>query len=142
MTIGTGSVIYGGCEIRMPQKISVGAYSSIGHRCVLDGRSGLTIGSSVNISTEVMIWTLQHDYNDPKFTLEGGEVKVGDYAWLSARSIILPGVSIGRGAVVAAGAVVTKDVAAHTVVGGIPAKKIGERNPDLDYRCNSGIWFA
>ena len=80
-----------------------------------------------------MIYTLQHDYNTLDFSTSGGEVIIEDYVWISARSIILPGLTIGRGAVVAAGAVVTKNVPAFTVVGGVPATKIGDRRKDLDY---------
>jgi len=63
----------------------------------------------------------------------GAPVEIGDYAWVCSRSIILPGVKVGEGAVVACGAVVTKDVEPYTVVGGIPAKKIADRNKNLEY---------
>jgi len=140
--IGEGTVIYGGCELRSPRRIRIGAHSSIGHDCVLDGRMGLDIGESVNLSSQVMIWTLQHDYRDADFGCSGGPVRVGRRAWLSARSIILPGVTIGEGAVVAAGAVVTRDVGAFRVVGGIPAKEIAERPRDLRYELGGCMWFA
>ena len=95
---------------------------------------GLRIGKNVTLGTEVMIWTLQHDYNDPKFGVKGGAVVIGDYAWLGSRSILLPGVKLGEGAVVAAGAVVTKNVDPFTVVGGVPAKVISKRAvQDLNY---------
>lgn len=60
-------------------------------------------------------------------------VQIGDYAWISRRAVILPGVTIGEGAVVAAGAVVTKNVAPYTVVGGVPAKFVAERPRGLTY---------
>jgi acetyltransferase-like isoleucine patch superfamily enzyme len=130
---GKNSVIYNGFEIRKPKGITIGNSTLIGHRACLDGRNGLTIGNNVNVSAHVMIWTMQHDYNDKDFAASGGPVVIEDYAWLSSRSIILPGVHIGKGAVVAAGAVVTKDVEDYTIVGGVPAKKIGERSKDLRY---------
>ena len=68
-----------------------------------------------------------------KVWLITGLVKIEDYAWICSRAIILPNVTIGKGAVVASGAVVTKNVDAYTVVGGIPAKKIADRNTDLEY---------
>ncbi|MBL9138406.1 MAG: acyltransferase [Verrucomicrobiales bacterium] len=139
LQLGARSVIYGGCEIRAPRGIRIGTGSSIGHRCILDGRSGLTIGDNVNLSTEAWIWTLQHDKDSPTFACEGGPVVIEDYAWLGGRTIVLPGVRVGRGAVVASGAVVTKDVPAFTVVGGIPARKIGERPSHLDYSCGPGL---
>jgi acetyltransferase-like isoleucine patch superfamily enzyme len=132
------AIIYGGFHIREPSKISIGKGTIIGHGTTLDGRNGIIIGENVNFSSEVMVWTMQHDYNHPSFPPVGGEVVIHDYAWISVRAIILPNVTIGEGAVVAAGAVVTKDVEPYTVVGGIPAKKIALRNKDLDYTPASG----
>ena len=133
MKIGKHVGLYTQFEIRKPSGIQIGDGSVIGNRCLLDGRRNLVIGKKVNISPEVMIWTLHHDYNDPSFKETGDKVIIHDYVWLCSRCIILPGVTIGEGAVVASGAVVTKDVEAYTVVGGIPAKKIAERTKGLDY---------
>ena len=94
---------------------------------------GLYIGENVNISSDVKFYTLQHDYNSSDFKAVGAQVIVEDYVWVSVRAIILPGVTIGKGAVIAAGAVVTKDVEPYSIMGGIPAKKIGERNKELNY---------
>lgn len=127
------AILYGTFHIRKPSKISIDEGTVIGHGVTLDGRNGITIGKNVNFSSEVMVWTMQHDYNDPGFGASGGPVIIHDYVWVSARAIILPNVTIGEGVVVAAGAVVTKDVESYTIVGGIPAKKIGERNRSLDY---------
>ena len=90
--MGRTTVIYGGAEIRAPEKVTIGEHTIIGHHAILDGRSGLTIGSNVNLSTGVWIWTLQHDPQSPKFVLSGAPVVVEDYAWLSCRTVILPGV--------------------------------------------------
>ena len=141
MKIGERSIIYMGLETREPKRVSIGKDTSIGHNCILDGRKGLMIGDHVNLSSEVMIWTLQHDMNDSGFKAVGGAVEIGDYAWVSARVIILPGRKIGKGAVVAAGSVVTKDVEDYAIVGGVPAKKIGERNRDLDYKVCGRSFF-
>ena len=141
LKLGENSVVYGSSHLREPHKIIIGNHSSIGDSCVLDGRSGLTIGNSVNISTGAWIWTLQHDPNDPNLTATGAPVVIEDYAWISSRTTILPGVTIGKGALVAAGAVVTKSVEPYTIVGGVPAKKIGDRNKDLNYRLNSCVSF-
>lgn len=131
--VGSGTVLYGGFEIRSPRRLEIGAQSVIGHRAVLDARGGLTVGRRVNLSSEVMIWTAQHDYRDPQFAAVFKPVRIGDYAWLGPRCIVLPGVTIGEGAVVAAGAVVTKDVAPYAVVGGVPARPIAERPQGLEY---------
>jgi acetyltransferase-like isoleucine patch superfamily enzyme len=141
LTIGQSSVIYNSCHLRAPEKIQIGTYTSIGDQCVLDGRGGLTIGNSVNFSTSAWVWTAQHDLNDREFAGVSAPVVIEDYAWISSRATILPGVTIGRGAVVAAGAVVTKSVAPFEIVGGVPAKKIGDRNQDLDYKLSSCIAF-
>ena len=125
--------IYGRFHIRKPSNIRIGDGTIIGHKVTFDGRLGLNIGKNVNISSEVMIWTMQHDYNDPSFGFSGGKVTVEDYVWIATRVLILPGVKIGKGAVVAAGSVVTKDVEPLTVVAGNPAKVIGKRNSQLDY---------
>lgn len=127
------AILYGAFHIRSPSKISIDEGTVIGHGVTLDGRNGISIGKHVNFSTDVMIWTMQHNYNDSSFGAVGGPVVVEDYAWISVRAIILPNVTIGKGAVIAAGAVVTKDVAPYTVVGGIPAKRIGSRNSELNY---------
>ena len=143
MKIGKGSVIFMGTEIRAPWKIIIGDGTTIGHNCVLDGRGELEIGNNVNLSSDVMIWTQEHDMNSPNFVITSGKVKVEDYAWLSCRVIVLPGVTIGRGAVVAAGAVVTKSVEPFTIVAGVPAKQVGIRSRDLHYTCGrGGLWLV
>ncbi|SMG01311.1 acyltransferase [Burkholderia singularis] len=120
---------------------------SIGDNCVLnreiylDGRTGIVIGDNVNVSFQTCILSLHHDHNDPNFSSIGGIVTIQDHAWIGARAIILPGVTVGRGAVVAAGAVVARDVPEFAVVGGVPAKIIGERNPDIQYLTKFSPFF-
>lgn len=135
MKIGKNVVIYGGFEIRFPWKIEIGDGTIIGDECKLDGRNGLRIGKNVNFSTGAWIWTEQHDLNDPMFASNdsGGPVEIGDRAWISSRSVVLPNCTIGEGAVIAAGGIVTKSVPAFTIVGGVPAKIIGQRNRNLKY---------
>ncbi|WP_418409957.1 acyltransferase [Alistipes sp.] len=114
--------------------LEIGKGSSIGFKCHLDCRRGIKIGRNVCLASEVMIWTLHHDYNDIHFIAKGAPVIIKDYVWLCARAIVLPGITIGEGAIVAAGAVVCKDVEPWTVVGGVPAKKIGVRDrKEYDY---------
>ncbi len=117
-----------------PEHITIGPWCTIGDTAFLDGRSGLTIGSSLNLGSHVTIYTRQHDVDSPDFAEVGAPVLIGDHAWISSHAIILPGVTIGEGAVVAAGAVVTKDVAPFTVVGGNPARYIKDRSRNLTYR--------
>ena len=134
MDIAKGAVMMGNFRLRRPSRIQIGKGTVVGERVELDGRASLFIGNHVNISSEVMIYTLQHDYKLPGFENAGAPVIVEDYVWLSTRSILLPGIRIGKGAIVAAGSVVTKDVPAFAVVAGIPAKQIGTRPENvLDY---------
>ena len=134
MRVSRTAVIYGGAEIRSPSRIVIGEHTVIGHGAILDGRFGLCIGSNVNLSTGVWIWTAQHDPQSPEFKSRGAPVVIGDYAWLSSRCTILPGICVGEGAVVAAGAVVAEDVPPYTIVGGVPARAIGHRTRDLRYQ--------
>ena len=133
MKIGKNTVIYGWSELRSPWLISIGDNSIIGDEAKLDGRYGIKIGSNVNFSTGVWIWTEQHDVNDPYFSGERGTVEIDDRCWISCRVTILPNVHIENGCVMAAGAVVTKDCNEYGVYGGVPAKRIAERNRNLLY---------
>lgn len=137
--IGKKVGIYRGFEVRSPWKLHIGNDTIIGHKALLDARMGLIIGNNVNLSNEVMIWTLHHDYNSPDFAQTGKRVVIEDYSWVCSRAIILPGVVIGEGAVVAAGAVVTANVQPYTVVGGVPAKQIAIRNRNLKYKLGNAI---
>jgi maltose O-acetyltransferase len=94
---------------------------------------GLKIGKNAVLGYECIIWTLNHDYNDIYFCGKGAPVEIGANSWICSRSIIMPGIKIGEGAVVASGAVVTHDVAPYTIVGGVPAKVIGTRQMN-DYK--------
>jgi len=141
MKIGSKSYVYRGAMIRWPWKIEIGNNTIIGDHAILDGLYQLKIGNNVNLSTGVWIWTAQHDKNSPYFDIVGGPVVIEDYVWISCRTVILPNVTIGKGAVVCAGAVVTKDVTPFTVVAGVPAKEIGIRNDNLQYNLGGSISF-
>ena len=140
--IGKGSTIHTKARFYDPKNITVGQDSVIGEGADLDGRDLLTIGSHVDIASEVMIYNSEHDVNDENFTANNDKVIIEDYVFIGPRAIILAGVTIGRGAIVGAGAVVTKDVPSYAIVGGVPAKIIGERrNKDLHYRLGRARWF-
>ena len=126
-----------GTEIRTGKNILIGNNCSINKRVLLDGRGGnVIIGDNVDIAQEANIWTLQHVPNSDTHNVTGKDVVIEDYAWIASRATILPGVTIGKGAVVATGAVVTKDVPPMMIVGGVPASIIGERKSKLQYKIN------
>lgn len=133
MKISKNVRFYEGFHVRNPKGITMGDGCSVGTRVLLDGRKGLTIGKSVVFGYECIVWTLNHDYNDLFFKAKGAPVVINDFAWICSRSIIMPGVTIGEGAIVASGAIVTKDVPPYTIVAGIPAKEIGKREKK-DYK--------
>ncbi len=135
MKIGSGSSVHRGLTVYDPSGIQIGEDTVVGERATLDGRGSLTIGNHVALASEVMIYNSQHDVQDEQFKPETKPVTIEDYVFIGPRAIVLPGVTIGRGAIVAAGAVVTKNVSPHTIVGGIPAREIGKRNvKDLSYK--------
>jgi len=119
--------IYAGFHIREPQNITIEDGVSIGPKVLLDGRQGLTIHKNAIIGYEAIIWTLNHDFNDLHFCGKGAPVEIGENAWVCSRSIILPGVIIGRGSVVASNAVVAHNTPPFAIVAGVPAKIIGYR---------------
>jgi len=131
--IGRDATIHWRCRFYAPDRVSIGRNTIVGNDAFLDGRYTIRIGNNVNIGGEVAIFTAEHDPNDKCFAMVGGPVVIEDYVAIGSRATILPNVVIGRGAVVAAGAVVTKDVPAFTIVGGVPAVKIRDRRRDLDY---------
>ncbi len=134
MKMGKRNVFHFGTEIREITKIEIGDSNIIGDNALLDGRQGLVLGNNVNISSNVSIYTLQHDHRAPLFKAIGGKVVIEDRVWLGSNVIVLPGVTIGEGAVCCAGCVVTKNVEPYTVVAGIPAKKVNERPMNLLYK--------
>lgn len=126
-----------GLEIRKGKNISIGNNCVINKKVLLDGRGGkLIVGNNVDIAQETNIWTLEHDVHDDNHRDSGADVIIEDYVWIASRVTILPGVRIGRGAVVASCAVVNKDVPPMAIVGGVPAKIIGERKSGLKYNLN------
>jgi maltose O-acetyltransferase len=146
MKIGKGSAIHMGTVFYDAKNIKVGEDTIIGENAVLDGRAPLTIGNHVDIASEVMIYNSQHNINSEDFAKVEEVIReavvIEDYVFIGPRAIILPGVKIGRGAIVGAGAVVTKNVGDFEIVGGVPAKVIGERKlKDPKYKLGRAAWF-
>lgn len=132
--IGKRTWVQMGCRFLNGRKVSLGDNNSINFGCLFDGRRyQIRTGSHVSIGPEATILTLGHDPQSADFEDQGGDVVIGDRAWIAYRALVLPGLEIGEGAVVAAQAVVTKNVEPYTIVAGNPAKPIGKRNESLDY---------
>ena len=136
------STIHIGANFFKPSNISIGHDTIIGDHCFLDGRAPLAIGNHVGIASQVLIYNDEHDINSPDYGNSFGPVEIGDYVFIGPRAIILPNTKISKGAVVAAGAVVTKDIPENEIWGGVPAKKISDRqikNPN--YKLGRAMWF-
>ncbi|MBY0493489.1 MAG: acyltransferase [Cyanobacteria bacterium] len=123
-------------QLRMPleiydaEKIECGGDVAFGEFCHIRANGGLKIGSRVMIASHVIITTRSHPVNLPRYAItEDAAVEIGDDVWIGAGAVILPGVSIGNGAVVAAGAVVNSPVPPHTVAAGVPARVVRELDP-------------
>lgn len=134
MKLGKESTLFRNIEMHKPHKIKIGNNSIIGWYCWLDGRGGITIGNNVGISSWSKIITGSHYINDPDFRGVFRPVVIEDYAYIFTGAIILQGVTIGEGAIVMAGSVVHKDVKPWTIVGGVPAKILGERLRNARYK--------
>jgi acetyltransferase-like isoleucine patch superfamily enzyme len=133
-TLGEGAAVFWGTTVFNARDLVIGARSVVSFRCVLDARGGLRIGEDVVVASDVQLITGGHDVDDPGFAAFFRPVEVGNRVWLTSRATVLAGVRIGDGAVVAACALVTEDVPAFAVVGGVPARVVRERSSELTYR--------
>lgn len=133
ITIGPHTSVHRLCRFYRPSGVTIGAHTVVNREVLLDGRSGLTIGDNVSISEGAVLLTLEHDPNSPTFENRGASVVIHNRAFIGTQAMILPGITIGEGAIVAARAVVTRDVAPYTIVAGVPARLIGERTRELTY---------
>lgn len=150
MRIGKKSKIDMGCYFLGLKGISIGKNTHINQGCILDGRNhmvsgimggGITIGDSVSISHRSCLMTGSHDIYSCDFAFKGGKIVVEDYAFIGINATILHSVEIGKGAVICAGAVVTKRVEDYAIYAGVPANRIGTRNRYVDYICKPDRWF-
>jgi len=141
-SFGAGTSVQMGCCFLNGRKVHFGDRNVINFGCLFDGRKfQIHTGDDVSIGPEAAILTLGHDPQSPGFADRGGDVVIGSRVWIGYRALVLPGLKIGEGAVVGAGAVVTRDVDPFAIVVGNPARKIGDRNRDLSYKLNYAPWF-
>lgn len=121
-------------EILFPKGLVLEEGVSVGWFAELDARGGIHVGHDTNISSHVKLITGSHDIDDIDFSADFLPIHIGHHCWIGTGAIVLQGVRIGDGAVVAAGAVVAKDVEPWTVVGGVPARKIRMRRENQSYK--------
>jgi len=139
--IGKDTSIHMGCFFA-GNNIKIGSNTVIARDCFFDGRIGtIDIKNNVSIAPEAYILTMSHSVNSPTFDTIIKPVIIEDYVWIGARVMILPGVTAGKGSVLAAAAVVTKSVDPYAVVAGSPAMKISERTKDLTYNLSYFPFF-
>lgn len=110
--------------------VDIGDRSIVNSDVLLDGRGGLSIGRDVNISPGVIIWSAEHDPQSADFAGRTNRVSIGDRAWIASGAVLLPGVRVGEGSVVGAGAVARGELAEWTIFAGNPARPVGERSRD------------
>lgn len=127
--IGKGTEIWSGVRFTggAMNKISIGAHCSIPHFAFFVAGERISIGDHVVFGHAVQLYTSDHDPDDPEFSRRDAPIEIHDRVWVGSRALILKGVVIGEGAVVAAGSVVTRNVPAFTIVGGNPARVIRAR---------------
>lgn len=135
--IGKGTFICRRADILFPKGLDLGENVAVGWFVHMDARAGIKVGHDCNISSYTKFITGSHDVDDPMFTAHFKPITIGHHVWVGTGAIVLQGVSIGDGAVVAAGSVVTKDIPPYEIWGGVPAKFIRKRNMDLRYEVKS-----
>lgn len=136
--IGKGSIVFGmptivgGREAALPLKIGENCLLSV--QCYFDLAAPVSIDSGANIGPQVMFITGTHLIGEATHRmgeLVSAPIRIGEGVWIGARATLLPGVNIGPGAVIAAGALVNRDVLPNTVVAGVPAKTIRDLPPQV-----------
>jgi acetyltransferase-like isoleucine patch superfamily enzyme len=129
--------IYEGTTFWYPYRIRIGRNVTLNEWVYLSGFGGLTIGDHVRIGHRTSILTSDHRHDDVEQPIHqqglvAGAVRIGDNVWIGCNATILKGVNIGHGAIIAAGAVVTRDVPPLAIYGGVPARQIGIRGTAQD----------
>jgi acetyltransferase-like isoleucine patch superfamily enzyme len=142
VNIHRSAVVHQRVRLMALRRLRIGEGSVVNYGVLLDNRDQISIGKNVSISHSSRIYTTGHDIDSPDFSIKTSPVCIEDFAVLFAGAVIMPGVNIGRGAVVLPFSVVTKDVAALSVVGGVPAEVKGVRRVEPRYRLDYGFWFA
>ncbi len=140
--VGKHTIVHTPVKFFALRRLELGDHTTVNPRCYLDARSTIRIGNNVNVAHNTWIYTLGHNIDAPDLPLVGAPVNIQDDVFVFSNVIIMPGVTIGRGAVIYPGSVVVKDVAPYTVVGGNPARCIRERTKHEYAKTRYDYWFA
>lgn len=127
-SLGEGVVIKPGVRIKYPWRLRAGNSCWLGEDCWIDNLAAVELGDDVCISQGAYLCTGNHDWSDPRFGLIAGTIKLGNGAWVGARALLAPGVSLGDSAVAAAGSVVTKSIPAGEIHAGNPGAFVRRRS--------------
>ena len=143
LSCGSDVFLCEGLWVEYPQRLSLGNHVGINQDCFINAGGGVSIADWVLIGPRVTIYSQNHDTSRVDVPLAlASDVKapvvIGEGAWLATNCTVLAGVSVGKGAVVAAGAVVTNDVPDFAIVGGVPARVIGMRSGECTAQHASG----
>lgn len=125
--IGKGVTIKPGVRVKLPWRLTVGDHSWLGEDAWIDNLADVSIGAHCCISQAVYLCTGNHDWTATRFDLRTAPIRICDGAWLAARSVVAPGVTVGEGSILAIGSVATRNLHAWTINAGSPAKQIGQR---------------
>ncbi len=130
--VGRNVRLLQGSWIYYPDQLMIGDNTAINRNCLINAGGGIEIGRNVLIAQYVIIYSQNHKYSNSRVCIADqgyskAKVVIEDDVWLCARSIVLPGVRVREGTVVAAGAIVTKDTEPFSIIAGIPAIQIGKR---------------
>ena len=134
-SLGKPTLVHREAVFASHANIEIGSYCRIGAGCFLEGRGGITLSDGVILAPDVVMLSSSHDYDQDAFLPYGRDdslkpILVGAGVWIGYRAMIMPGVELDVGSLVAAGSVVTKSVGPGEIVAGNPASKIGTRNID------------
>lgn len=153
VTVGRDTYVSPGSAVREPRRVFLGQHCSIGRNvelhpqggeirigndcslrngCIVYGAGGITIGDDCRIANGVSIVAFNHVFDDPEVPIRTQGITrrgivIGDDVWIGTRAVILDGVTLGRGSVVGAGAVVTRSFPDRSIIAGVPARTVGER---------------
>jgi putative colanic acid biosynthesis acetyltransferase WcaF len=127
------SAVLLGTRVWFPEGLHLAEDCVVGRECRIEAAGGVYVGRSADIANGVRLQTGTHDLDGPGFKARYADIRIGDHAWVCEAATVLGGVNIGEGAVVMAGAVVSRDVDPWTIVGGVPARPVRTR-PRHAYR--------